>query len=143
LDWLLGDPVDPQRCLWLADLVVTLHFAVVAFALGGAIAIVLGGTFRWEWVRRPVFRLPHLTVTTIVAVQALLDVTCFLTDWEKDLRKLAGKEEIEEAGFIGRLLHDWLFIEVEQAVLTPIYVVFGLLVLTGLFFVRPRFKSQR
>ena len=48
MDWLLE---DPDRCLWLADLLVATHFAVVAFALGGAIAILIGGLRRWEWVR--------------------------------------------------------------------------------------------
>ena len=111
--------------------------------ISGALAIVFGGIFRWEWVRRPIFRLSHLTVTTIVAVQALLKVTCFLTDWEKELRRLAGKVEIEEASFIGRLLHEWLFVDVELATLQKIYIAFGVLVLLGLFAVPPRFKRQR
>jgi len=136
LDWLFG---DPDRCLWLADLVVSIHFLVVTFALGGAIAIVLGGIRRWEWVRRPVFRLVHFGVVVAVALQQDL---CFLTDWEIHLREQAGKE-IEEASFVGRLLHDWLFVDVELVTLQRIYVAFGVLVLVGLFAVRPRFRSQR
>ena len=136
MEWLLG---DPDRCLWLADLVVALHFVVVAFVLGGAIAILLGGILGWEWVRRPVLRLIHLGVVLVVALQSEL---CFLTDWEIGLRERAGKG-IEEASFIGRLLHEWLFVEVELAVLQRIYLAFGALVLAGLFAVRPRFGAQR
>ena len=136
MDWLFG---DPDRCLWLADLVVAVHFVVVAFALGGAIAIGLGGIRRWEWVRRPVFRLVHFGVVAAVALQQEF---CFLTDWEIDLRERAGKG-IEDASFVGRLLHDWLFIDLELAVLQRIYLAFGVLVLVGLFAVRPRFRRQR
>ena len=136
MDWLLE---DPDRCLWLADLIVAIHFAVVAFALGGAIAILLGGIRRWEWVRRPVFRLVHLVVVAAVALQQEL---CFLTVWEIALRERAGKG-IEEASFVGRVLHDWLFVDVELATLQRIYIAFGVLVLVGLFAVRPRFRRQR
>ena len=136
MDWLLE---DPARCSLLADLVVALHFVVVVFALGGAIAILIGWIRSWEWVRRPVLRLFHLGVVAAVALQQGL---CFLTDWEIDLRARAGKG-IEEASFVGRLLHDWLFIDVELATLQRIYLAFGALVLVGIFAVRPRFRRQR
>jgi hypothetical protein len=136
LDWLLS---DPDRCLWLADLVVALHFTVVAFVLFGAIAILIGGMRRWEWVRGAVFRLIHLGIVLVVALQQEL---CFLTDWEIELRSRAGKG-IEEASFVGRLLHDWLFVDVDLATLQKIYIAFGVLVVLGLFTVRPHFKRQR
>ncbi len=136
MDWLLG---DPSRCLWLADLVVALHFAIVAFVLGGAIMIPLGGLCGWRWVRGPAFRLIHFGVVLVVALQQEL---CFLTVWELDLRERAGKG-IEEASFVARILHDWLFVDVELAVLQRIYIAFGALVLLGLFAVRPRSWAQR
>ena len=40
MGWLTS---DPDRCLLLADLVVTVHFGIVAFVLLGALAIPLGG----------------------------------------------------------------------------------------------------
>ena len=136
MDWLLE---DPARCSLLADLVVALHFVVVAFSLGGAIAILIGWIRSWEWVRRPVLRLFHLGVVAAVALQQEL---CFLTEWELALRERAGKG-IEEASFIGRLIHDWLFVEVDLVTLQRIYITFGVLVLLGLFAVRPRFRTQR
>jgi len=136
VDWLLG---DPDRCLWLADLVVALHFVVVAFVLGGAIVILIGGLRGWKWVRVPVFRLIHFGVVTVVALQQEL---CFLTVWELDLRERAGKG-IEEASFVARILHDWLFVDVELVVLQRVYMAFGALVLLGLIAVRPRFRAQR
>ena len=136
MDWLLE---DPTRCSYLADLVVAVHFGVVAFVLGGAIMILLGGLRDWSWVRGPVFRLIHFGVVLVVALQQEL---CFLTVWELELRERAGKG-IEEASFVGRILHDWLFVDVELVVLQRIYMVFGLIVLLGLFAVRPRAWSQR
>jgi hypothetical protein len=136
VDWLLG---DPDRCLLLADLVVALHFAVVAFVLGGAIMILIGGLRGWKWVRDPVFRLIHFAVVLVVALQQEL---CFLTVWELDLRERAGKG-IEEASFVARILHDWLFVDVELVVLQRIYIAFGALVLLGLLAVRPRAWAQR
>lgn len=136
MDWLLE---DPARCALLADLVVGIHFVVVAFAIGGALAILVGGIRSWEWVRRPVFRFLHLAVVATVALQQEL---CFLTEWEIALRERAGKG-IEEASFVGRLLHEWLFVDVELATLQQIYIAFGALVLLGLFAVPPRRRSQR
>jgi hypothetical protein len=136
VDWLLS---DPGRCLWLADLIVAIHFLVVTFALGGAIAILIGGIRRWEWVCGRVFRLLHFAVVLAVALQQEL---CFLTEWEIDLRARAGKG-IEEASFVGRLLHDWLFVDVDLATLQKTYIVFGVLVLLGLFAVPPRLGRQR
>ena len=136
MEWLLS---DPDRCLWLADLVVAVHFTIVAFVFFGAIAILVGGMRRWEWVRGPVFRLTHLGIVLVVALQQEL---CFLTDWEIELRSRAGKG-IEEASFVGRLLHDWLFVDVDLATLQKIYIAFGALVVLGLFTVRPHFKRQR
>ena len=72
MDWLLE---DPTRCSYLADLVVAVHFAVVAFVLGGAIMILLGGLRAWSWVRGPVFRLIHFGVVLVVALQQEL---CFI-----------------------------------------------------------------
>ena len=136
MDWLLS---DTDRCLWLADLVVAVHFVVVAFVLFGAIAILVGGIRRWEWVRGSIFRFLHLGIVLVVVLQQEL---CFLTDWEIELRSRAGKG-IEEASFIGRLLHEWLFVDVELATLQKIYIAFGVLVALGLFTVPPRLKRQR
>ena len=136
MDWLLS---DPGRCLWLADLVVAVHFVVVAFVLFGAIATLVGGIRRWEWVRGPLFRIIHFAIVLVVVLQQEL---CFLTEWEIELRSRAGKG-VEEASFIGRLLHEWLFVDVELATLQKIYIAFGVLVLLGLFAVPPRFKRQR
>ena len=136
MGWLTS---DPDRCLLLADLVVTVHFGIVAFVLLGALAIPLGGWRGWEWVRARSFRLIHFVVVLVVALQQDL---CFLSRWEIDLREMAGRG-IEEASFVGRLLHDWLFVEVDLATLQRIYIAFGVLVLLGLFAVPPRLKAQR
>jgi hypothetical protein len=120
---------------FLADLVVAVHLAYVSFVLFGQVAIVLGICFKWSWVRNFWFRVIHLLMITIVAVEAILDITCPLTTWEFNLRKLAGQRS-EEGSFIGRLLHDLMFFSAPPWVFTACYIGFALLVL-GTFILAP------
>ena len=112
----------------LADLIVVLHLGYVLFVIVGLVLIWIGVALRWEWVRRPGFRLPHLVCTLIVPVEALVGYVCPLTTWEYELRLRAG-ERPEEISFVGRLARDLLFYEAPQWVFTVSYVAFGLLVL--------------
>jgi hypothetical protein len=36
----------------LADLVLTLHFALVAFVVGGLVLVIVGNLIGWRWVDR-------------------------------------------------------------------------------------------
>lgn len=112
----------------LADLIVVLHLGYVLFVLVGLVLIWLGVLLRWDWVRRPAFRVPHLVCTLIVPVEAVIGYVCPLTTWEHELRMRAG-ERPEEISFMGRLARDLLFYEAPQWVFTVCYVAFGLLVL--------------
>ena len=118
----------------LADLIVVLHLGYVLFVLVGFALIWLGVWFRWEWVRRPRFRIPHLVFTVIVPLEALIGLECPLTTWERQLRARAG-EAAESISFIGRLARDLLFYQAEQWVFTACYVGFGVLVVATFFLV--------
>ena len=63
----------------LADVVLLLHVAYAAFVIGGLLVVPLGGWLDWRWVRARRFRLAHMVCTAIVAVEALIGVTCPLT----------------------------------------------------------------
>ena len=124
----------------LADLILAVHFAFVAFMLFGLLTIPLGGLLGWRWVREPWWRWAHLLGMGIVALQALLQEPCFLTVWEADLRASTGAWA-DERSFVVRLMNDLLFIDVTQAdqrLLWGIYVVLFVLVLVSLALVRPR-----
>ena len=54
----------------LADSVLVLHVAIVAFVVGGLVLIVLGNARHWRWVNTPLFRVSHLFAIAVVVVEA-------------------------------------------------------------------------
>jgi hypothetical protein len=69
----------------LAELVLTLHLAVIGFNILGLVIIPLGAWRGWAFVRVRFWRVLHLLSFAVVALQALLGRACFLTDWEAAL----------------------------------------------------------
>jgi hypothetical protein len=124
----------------LADLVVAFHVVYVAFVVGGEALILLGGLLRWGWVRNLWFRIIHVSAIVFVAAEAVIGMTCPLTDWENQLRRLAG-EAVEEGTFIGRCLHRLIFYQFEPWALTALHIGFALLVLATLYLVPPRIRA--
>jgi hypothetical protein len=121
----------------LADGVVAVHVAYVAFIVLGQLLILLGAACRWRWVRNFWFRVTHLVAIAIVAVEAAFDYTCPLTSLEYTLRDWAGEQPSAES-FIGRLLqsvivHDW-----PPWVFNVSHITFGFLVLLTFVLAPPR-----
>lgn len=127
--------------LWLADGVVLLHAAYVGFVIFGLLAILLGVTLHWRWVRNFWFRLAHFAAILIVALEALLGVVCPLTDLENYLRSRGGAGS-ESGSFIGRWLHE-LIVEVSETQLTVAYVAFGAVVLLVFVLAPPRWPGSQ
>lgn len=121
----------------LADVVVVVHFAYVAFVIFGLVLTLAGRLLRWNWVRNFWFRAVHLTMIGIVVFEAWLGIVCPLTTWENNLRDLAGQTSYDGA-FIANLLHDTMFIEAEPWMFTLGYTLFGLLVLLTILLIPPR-----
>ncbi len=122
--------------LFLADVVLILHFLYIAFVIVGQVCIVVGAFRRWAWVRRRWFRIAHLVAIGIVAVQDWLHIVCPLTIWENALRRAAG-----EPGYPGTFVGYWVsrvvYVEGPQWVFTIAYTLFGFVVLSSWFLVRP------
>ncbi len=123
--------------LFLADAIVVLHFAYVAFVVGGLAAILAGIALRRPWVRNFWFRALHLLMIAVVVAESLCGVLCPLTEWEDRLRE-AGGASTEPGSFIGRWIHALLFVDVTPAVLSVCYAVFGLAVLATFLLAPPR-----
>ena len=70
----------------LADLVLPVHLAYVAFALIGQLLILAGLALRWPWVRNLRFRVIHLVMVEAVALEGLFGIRCPLTDIEDAMR---------------------------------------------------------
>ncbi len=127
---------------FLADSIVVVHFAYVAFVVLGLAAIVAGAALGWRWVRNFWFRAIHLLMIAVVVAESLGGVLCPLTDWEDRLRELAG-EPNEPGSFIGRGIHSLLFVDASSSVLALCYSVFGLAVLVMLVVAPPRWPRKR
>ena len=112
----------------LADAVLVIHFAFVAFVVGGLIAILAGKLAGWSWIKHPAFRNAHLVAIGVVVLQAWLGQRCPLTSWETDLRVRAGQAVYEET-FVQHWLHRVLFFDAPMWVFVVIYTLFGALVL--------------
>ena len=123
----------------LADLIVAVHLGIVLFVLIGQLLILVGWPLRWRFVRNLWFRLAHLVVILVVAVQAAGGALCPLTTWELELRREAG-EQGHEGTFVGRLLRDLLYVDVPSETLDIAYIAFAGLVLLSLFLVPPRWR---
>ena len=127
----------------LADLVLLVHFAFVAFVALGFLAIWLGYFCRWSFVRDLRFRLTHLLAMGVVLAESLTGFICPLTTWENQLRRQAGESPGYSGSFIqhwvGRILfHDW-----SEQTFTFIYAGFFILVGLSFWIVRPRRRARR
>jgi hypothetical protein len=127
----------------LADLVLLVHFAFVAFVVVGFAVIWVGHFCRWSFVHNLRFRVAHFLAMSLVLVEALTGVICPLTTWEKQLRIRAGEGTGYSGSFIrhwfGRILfHDW-----SEQTFTLIYIAFFLFVALTFLVVRPRRRQNR
>ena len=125
----------------LADLVVAIHFAYVAFVVLGLIAILVGVLFHWEWIRNKWFRLIHLSMIGIVVVESLAGITCPLTTLEDYLRTQGGGAG-REGSFVGHWLHELMFFDLAPGTFRLIYCTFGAVVLLTLVMVRIRWTHR-
>lgn len=130
------DRLDPATAGLLADAILVLHVAVVAFVVGGLLLILLGGALRWRWVRRPGFRWTHLALVGFIVAQTWLGELCPLTTWEQDLRGAAG-QVTHDQGFIEFWLGRLIFLEAPWWAFVAAYTLFGALVAASWWWVRP------
>lgn len=121
----------------LADVVLALHVAIVAFVVLGEALILFGGRRQWRWVRNPALRLLHVALMLFVALQAWLGALCPLTLWEQRLRELAGQAAYRES-FIEHWLSRLIFFEAPWWAFVAAYSGFALLVLATWRWFPPR-----
>ena len=116
---------------FLADLVAVLHFAYAATIVLGLLLILVGRMRKWDWVRRPVWRIVHLVMIAIVVYEAWAGITCPLTVCERDLRNLAG-QPFDGNSILAAWIHKVLFFDAPWWVFTTCYTVCGGLILLSL-----------
>jgi hypothetical protein len=128
--------------LVLADLVLAVHAAFVAFVIVGLALICLGWWRRWAFVRNFWFRVAHLTAIGVVAAESLAGFVCPLTAWEDRLRLLAGGEQRYQGFFMQHWLHRLIFFDLSANVFTIIYIAFFLMVALSLLLVPPSWPKR-
>ncbi|MEO6293923.1 MAG: DUF2784 domain-containing protein, partial [Burkholderiaceae bacterium] len=109
----------------LANVVLTLHVAIVAFVVGGLVLIIVGNLGAWRWVNVLWFRLAHLAAIAVVVAEAWFGVVCPLTSLENWLRVKA-RTTTYAGSFIEYWLQRVLYYEAPTWVFTVGYSLFGL-----------------
>ena len=128
----------------LADVLVAIHVAYIAYVVLGQLLIIVAAPMKWEWARNPWFRFSHLTAIGVVAYEAVRNLRCPLTVWEEQLRALAGQTFNGSETFMGRVLHDLMFIENQPEIFfTTMYIGVLVLVVQGLIMYPPRMFRLR
>jgi hypothetical protein len=120
----------------LADVLVVVHFCIVAFIVGGLVLTWIGAPLGWRWVRNPWFRYLHVGAIAYVAAEAILGIACPLTVWEDLLRGGARPES-----FVARWVHRLLYYRAPEWVFTAAYLLWALATLATLWLVPPRRRA--
>ena len=123
----------------LADLVLALHVAVVAFVIGGLVFIIIGNLNNWRWVNAWWFRLAHLGAIAVVVAEVWLGVTCPLTTFEMRLREKAHATTYH-GSFIEHWLQRILYYDAPSWVFVLGYSLFGLIVVATWWYFPPIYK---
>ena len=116
-----------------ADALLVLHFAIVVLIVGGLLLTWTGAALGWNWVRNPWFRYAHLAAIVFVALEALIGMTCPLTEWEDALRG-----GVRPESFVGRWVRRLLYYQAPDWVFTTIYAAWAAATLVTLRLVPPR-----
>src|SRR5512139_930245 len=128
---------ESPTLLVLADAVLVLHAAVVAFVVAGLALIIIGNLRGWRWVNQLYFRLLHLLAIALVLAEAWLGIPCPLTTLEMWLRTQAGAATYS-GGFIAHWLHRLIFYDLPPWVFVLAYSLFALLVAASWLWFPPR-----
>lgn len=126
---------------FLADAVLVLHFAILAFIIIGQVLIVLGGFQQWRWITNPWFRFTHLISIGIVVAQAWLGRLCPLTILEEWLRQQAGGDSYQ-GSFVQYWLQRLLYYDFPLWTFTVAYSLFAILVVISWFRFPPDFQDK-
>jgi len=129
--------------LALADLVLVVHAAFVAFVVVGLVLIWVGRSRGWAFVRNIWFRAAHLAAIGSVAAESLMGFVCPLTTWEDRLRFLAGGQQRYAGSFIQHWLHRLIFFDLDERVFTIAYVIFLLAVALSLWLIPPAWPHRQ
>lgn len=129
---------------FLADVVGLVHLGYVSFVVIGQVLIMAGIALGWGWVRNMAFRVLHLLMILVVALESLGELMCPLTTWEKNLRVWAGQPPSGDS-FVADLLNRVLFFDCvpyNHWIFKSSYVSFAALVVMTFIVAPPRRRAS-
>jgi len=132
---------NPLSYQLLANIVLSIHVAIVVFVIFGLFFIIIGNLSAWHWVNVLWFRLMHLAAIAVVAIQAWFGVICPLTSFEMWLRVKAHATTYT-GSFIEHWLQRILYYEAPVWVFTISYSLFLIVVVATWWYFPPKFKRH-
>ena len=126
----------------LADVVLSLHVAIVLFIIGGLVFVVVGNFRGWRWANSLWFRLAHLAAIAVVVAEAWFGAVCPLTSLEMWLRARA-RASTYTGSFIEHWLQHILYYEASPWVFTLAYTLFAMVIVATWWYFPPRFNRSR
>jgi hypothetical protein len=126
----------------LADAVLIIHAAFVAFVVLLLPGILLGGLWGWRWVRLMWLRVGHLAAIGLVTIQAWAGAICPLTTLEMWLAE-RGQRATYSGSFIQHWLQRLLYWDLPGWVFIAAYSGFALLVVAAWYCVPPTRAGKR
>jgi hypothetical protein len=125
----------------LADAIVIIHAAYVAFVVFGLAAILIGAAIGWRWTRSPAFRITHMAAIALVCVESIVGVICPLTSLENSIRQRGGAARYPD-DFIAHWTHRMIFYNFPPWIFTIAYISFAILVVITFIAIPPRWPSR-
>jgi len=132
---------DESSLRTLADIVLSLHVAVVVFVVGGLVLIVAGNLRDWRWVNAPSFRIAHLGAIAFVVAETWFGFVCPLTTLEMWLRARGGASTYG-GSFIQHWLQQLLYYNAPPWVFIAAYSAFLLAVVAAWWYFPPHFRRR-
>ena len=124
-----------------ADAISVVHFAYFGFVVLGQAFIFVGIVRRWQWVRNLWFRAAHLLAIALGALEAVVDMKCPLTEWERALRLKAG-ETTSDTSFMAQLANEVMFHDFPDWVFRAAHISFAVLVIATFVVAPPKWRRR-
>ena len=76
----------------ISDIILVIHFFIVAFIVSGLFLIPVGYSLNWRWVKNLKIRITHLGLMIIITLETLLGLSCPLTIIENSFHEMYESE---------------------------------------------------
>ena len=132
-----------NKYVFVADVILLMHFAFVVFVVLGFVFIWIGHYFKFKCVQNAKFRTCHMLSMGLVLCESLIGTICPLTEWENELRLKGGQNQIYETSFVKDWVHKIMFFDFSERTFMIIYVGFFLLMLLTFWIIPPKIDLKR